>query len=71
MVKRVKDAFQKIKKIIYSETNFKDLYTKSTNSSQDRYIRFYIKCISSLETSRWIVLSNILQSQDDTARTEL
>ena len=33
MAGRVKDAFLKIKKIIYSRTNSKDLYTKSTNSS--------------------------------------
>ena len=71
MVKRVKNTFQKIKKIIYSRTNSKNLYTKSTNSSQDRYIRFYIKRIFSLEVSRQIALSNILQSQNNTARTEL
>ena len=52
--------FNELKELFTEKTNFKDLYTKSTNSSQDRYIRFYIKCISSLETSRWIVLSNIL-----------
>ena len=33
MVKRVKNTFQKIKKIIYNRTNSKNLYTKSTNSN--------------------------------------
>ena len=33
MVKKVKNAFQKTKKIVYSGTDSKDLYTKSTNSS--------------------------------------
>ena len=33
MVKKVKNIFQKIKGIIYSGTNSKDLYTKPTNSS--------------------------------------
>ena len=56
---RVKDAFLRIKGIIYSKTNFKDLYTKSTNS-RDRCIRFCIKYIFSLEISKWIVPSNIL-----------
>ena len=52
MAERVKDTFQKIKGIIYSRTNFKDLHAKSTNSSQDRCIRFYIRHIFSLEISR-------------------
>ena len=33
MAERVKDTFKGIKRIIYSGTNFKDLYTKSTNSN--------------------------------------
>ena len=52
MARRAKNAFQKIKGIIYSGTNSKDLYTKSTNSSQDRYIRFCIRRIFSLEVFR-------------------
>ena len=32
MAKRIKDVFLEIKGIIYSRTNSKDLYTKSTNS---------------------------------------
>ena len=52
MAKRAIDAFYGIKGIIYSKTNFKDLYTKSTNSSWDRCIRFCIKCIFSLKISK-------------------
>ena len=63
--------FKELKGIIYNKTNFKDLHAKSTNSSQDRYIRLCIKHIFSSETSRWMAPSNILQSQDDTTRTEL
>ena len=33
MAERVKKTFYKTKGIIYSKTNSKDLYTKSTNSS--------------------------------------
>ena len=33
MAERVKNTFQKIKGIIYSGINSKDLYAKSTNSS--------------------------------------
>ena len=33
MAKRAKDTFLEIKRIVYSKTNSKDLYTKSTNSS--------------------------------------
>ena len=71
MVKRVKNTFQKTKRIVYSRTDFKDLYTRSTNSNRNRYIRFYIKYIFSLKVSRWMAPSSILQLQDDTARTEL
>ena len=60
MVKKVKNAFQKTKRIVYSGTNSKDLHAKSTNSGRDRYIRFCIRRIFSSEVSRWIVLSNIL-----------
>ena len=71
MAKRVKNVFQETKKIIYSGTNSKDLHTKSTNSSQDKYIKFCIRCIFSSEASRWMAPSSILQLQDNTARTEL
>ena len=40
IVGKVKDTFLKIKGIIYSGTNFKNLYTKFTNSSWNRYIRY-------------------------------
>ena len=71
IAKKVKKAFQRIKGIIYSRTNSKDIHTKSTNSGRDRYIRFYIRHMFSLKISRWIVFSSILQLQNDTARTEL
>ena len=61
MAERVKEAFQGIKRIIYSKTNFKDLHAKFTNSSQDRCIRFYIRYIFSLKIFRWIAFNNILQ----------
>ena len=33
MAGRVKNTFKKIKRIVYSRTNFKNLYTKFTNSN--------------------------------------
>ena len=38
--------------MIYSKTNSKNLYTKSTNSSQNKCIKFCIRPIFSLEISR-------------------
>ena len=32
MAERVKNTFQKTKRIVYSKTNFKNLHAKSTNS---------------------------------------
>ena len=53
IVRKAKDTFLKnLKKFFYSGTDFKDLYTKSTNSSWDKYIRFYIKYIFNSEIFR-------------------
>ena len=52
IARRVKNTFQEIKRIIYSGTDFKNLHTKSINSSQDRCIRFYIRYIFSLKVFR-------------------
>ena len=49
IAKRVKNAFQGTKRIVYSGTDSKNLYTKSTNSGWDRCIRLCIKYIFSLE----------------------
>ena len=60
MAKRVKNTFQGTKRIVYSKTDSKLLHAKSTNSGQDRCIRFCIRRMFSLEVSRWIAPSNIL-----------
>ena len=60
IARRAKNTFQGIKRIVYSRTNSKNLHIKSTNSGQDRYIRFCIKCIFGLKISRWMAPSYIL-----------
>jgi hypothetical protein len=60
IAEKIKNTFWGVKRIIYSKTNFKDLYTKSTNNSQDKCIRFYIRRIFSSEISKWMAPSNIL-----------